>query len=69
MIGYQKANYNTVWEIVHCSISHSEEIKYTADNSLSIGEKQDKILKNKPKKPQKNPHKFIIYFVHTLNGQ
>ena len=27
------------WEIVHIgSISHSEEIKYTADNSLSIGE-------------------------------
>ena len=28
------------WEIVatHWSISHSEEIKYTADNSLSIGE-------------------------------
>ena len=34
---------------MHCSISHSEEIKYTADNSLSTGE-AGIILKNKPKK-------------------
>ena len=28
----------TVENCTHCSISHSEEIKYTADNSLSIRE-------------------------------
>ena len=28
----------TVRNCTHCNISHSEEIKYTADNSLSIGE-------------------------------
>ena len=39
----------TVGNCTHCSISHSEEIKYTADNSLSIGE-AGIILKNKPKK-------------------
>ena len=29
---------STVGNCTHCSISHSEEIKYTADNSLPIGE-------------------------------
>ena len=29
---------STVENCTHCSISHSEEIKCTADNSLSIGE-------------------------------
>ena len=38
----------------HCNMSHSEEIKYTADNSLSIGE-AGLIPKNKPKK-KKNKH-------------
>ena len=33
----------------HCNMPHSEEIKYTADNSLSIGE-AGLIPKNKPKK-------------------
>ena len=28
----------TVGNCTHCCISHSEEIKYIADNSLSIGE-------------------------------
>ena len=28
----------TVGNCTHCSISHSEEVKYTADNSLFIGE-------------------------------
>ena len=29
---------STVENCTHCSISHSEEIKCTEDNSLSIGE-------------------------------
>ena len=28
----------TVGNCTHCSISHLEEIKYTANNSLSVGE-------------------------------
>ena len=36
----------TVGNYTHCSISHSEEIKYIANKQ----EKQDNILKNKPKK-------------------
>ena len=41
-----------VGNCTHCNMSHSEEIKYTADNSLSTGE-AGLIPKNKPKKKKK----------------
>ena len=37
MIGYPQSG-TTAGNCTHCSKSHSEEIKYTADNSLSIRE-------------------------------
>ena len=46
----------TVGNCTHCSISHSEEIKYTGDTS----EKQDKIPKNKPKKKKSRKEKLKI---------
>ena len=44
----------------HCSISHSEEIKYTADNSLSIREAEI-IPNNKPKKKKKATVKIFNF--------
>ena len=53
------ASHSSGCEIVQLAayLSHSEEIKYIAENSLSIGETGD-ILKKKPKKP--NCEKRVI---------
>ena len=51
----------TVGYCTHCSISHSEEIKYTADNSLSIREAE--IIPNNNQKKKKSYRKDIQFYM------
>ena len=50
----------TVGNCTHCNMSHSEEIKYTAENSLSIGE-AGLIPKNKPQKNKLMEYSIIMF--------
>ena len=62
MLGYPQSKQQ--WETVgtHCCISHSEEIKYIADNSLFIGEvgecsKEQTQKKKRNRKKKKEQYK------------